>query len=307
MSISASMVKDLREKTNAGMLDCKKALEETKGDFEAAVEWLRKKGLASAAKKADRLASEGLVQAWTSGGKAGVLVEVNSETDFVARNEAFKAFVGEVAEMVGKSAKVPADAAALLDQPSLKNPSMKLSEQLKEMIAKIGENLQVRRFIRFDTTGYVHTYIHGDGKIGVMVEVTATKTGDALKTFANDVCLHVAAMNPLSLSQEDMPAEIVSKEKEILKAKNLEAGKKADMVDKIVEGQIRKFLAESCLLEQAFVKNPDQKVKDYLAQTQKTVGENFTIKRFARFELGEGLQKKSTDFAAEVAAQAKGH
>lgn len=304
MSISASQVRDLRAKTNAGMLDCKKALEETKGDFEAAVEWLRVKGLASAGKKSDRLASEGLVRAFVSG-KTGVLVEVNSETDFVARNEGFQAFVQDVATHAATLSPVPADAAGLLETTF--KTGKKVSETLKEVIAKIGENLVVRRFARVDTTGFVHTYIHGDGKIGVLVELTTSNPTDAIKTFANDVCLHVAAMNPLALSQDQVPAAVVEKEKEILKAKALEQGKKPEMLDKIVAGQINKFLADSCLLEQSFVKNPDIKVKEYLAQTQKATGDNFTIKQFVRFELGEGLEKKVNDFAAEVAAQTKGH
>jgi elongation factor Ts len=305
MSISASMVRDLREKTSAGMLDCKKALEETKGDFEAAVEWLRKKGLASAAKKADRLASEGIVTAFVAGGKTGSLVEVNSETDFVAKNELFKAFVAEMAKLVATANPAIADVDALMNV-SLAS-GQRVSEALKESIAKIGENLVIRRFQRFDSAGYLHCYIHGDGKIGVMVELSTAKATDAIKTFANDICLHVAAMNPIALSQDAVPAEVVAKEREILKAKNLEQGKKAEMVDKIVEGQIRKFLAESVLLEQAFVKNPDLKVKDYMQEVSKAAGEAFTIKRYVRFELGEGLQKKANNFAEEVAAQMKTH
>ena len=304
MSITASQVRDLREKTSAGMLDCKKALEETKGDFEAAVEWLRKKGLASAAKKSDRLASEGLVIASVQG-KTGVLVEVNSETDFVAQNDIFKAFVKEIADSVSSAAKAPADVAALLEQP-LKS-GQKIGDHLKESIARIGENLVIRRFIRFDSTGLVHSYIHGDGKIGVLVDLQTTKPTDEVRTFANDICLHIAAMNPIALNMEDVPADVVSKEKEILRGKALEQGKKPEMLDKIVEGQIRKFLAESCLLEQAFVKNPDIRVKEYLAETGKKAGETLVIKRFVRFELGEGLQKRSNNFAEEVAAQTKGH
>lgn len=304
MSISASQVRDLREKTSAGMLDCKKALEETKGDFEAAVEWLRKKGLSSAAKKSDRLASEGLVVAAVHG-KSGSLVEVNSETDFVAKNDMFKTFVKDVADLVATTSKVPADATVLLEE-KLKSGA-KVGDVLKESIAKIGENLVIRRFVRFDSTGLVHTYIHGDGKIGVIVDIATTKPTDEVRTFANDVCLHIAAMNPLALNQEEVPAEIVSKEKEILKAKAIEQGKKPEMLDKIIEGQIRKFLAESCLLEQAFVKNPDLKVKDYMAETGKKVGDAVKINRFVRFELGEGLQKRSNNFAEEVAAQTKGH
>jgi elongation factor Ts len=304
MAISASMVRELREKTSAGMLDCKKALEETKGDFEAAVEWLRVKGLSSAAKKADRLASEGLVSAYVHNDKVGVLVEVNSETDFVSKNDMFKKFVSDLAQHVASTTNVPSDVNALLDQ-SFKS-GQKIGDVLKEAIAKIGENLVVRRFTRFDGTGVLQSYIHGDGKIGVIVELSTSKMDDNIRNFAKDMCLHIAAMNPLALSTEDVPADVVSKEKEILRAKNLEQGKKAEMIDKIVEGQIRKFLAESCLLEQAFVKNPDQRVKEYMADTGKKAGENFSIKRFARFELGEGLQKRSNNFAEEVAAQSKG-
>lgn len=305
MSISATMVKDLREKTNAGMMDCKKALEETKGDFEAAIEWLRKKGLASAAKKADRLATEGTVFAQiTNGGKTGVMVEINSETDFVAKNDQFKTLVKNIADHIANLAAAPSEASALLETTM---GNTKVGDYLKEAIAKIGENLVIRRFLKINTDGYVHTYIHGDGKIGVLVEVTAKNANDAVKTFANDVCLHVAALNPLALSPDQMPAELVEKEKEILKAKAIEQGKKPEMLDKIVGGQINKFLAESCLLEQAFVKNPDIKVKEYLAQQSKAAGEAFTIKRFVRFELGEGLQKKVNNFAEEVAAQAKAH
>lgn len=302
MSISASMVRDLREKTSAGMLDCKKALEETNGDFEAAIEWLRKKGLSAAAKKADRLASEGVVVAKVEG-KTAALLEVNSETDFVAKNEDFKLFVAEAVHTV--VTKNPADVNALLNSSTKAGSTV--GEVLKEKVAKIGENLVLRRFARYETSGLVHSYIHGDGKIGVLVELSSTSGHEAVKTFANDICLHIAAMNPLALSPADVPAEIVAKEKEILKGKAIEQGKKPEMLDKIVAGQISKFLAESCLMEQAFVKNPEIKVKDYLSETQKKSGDTFTVKRFVRFELGEGLQKRSTDFAAEVAAQVKGH
>jgi elongation factor Ts len=301
MSISASMVRDLREKTSAGMLDCKKALEETKGDFEAAVEWLRKKGLASAAKKSDRLAAEGLVTAIVENGKTGVLLEVNSETDFVAKNDNFKKLVAELTKYVAQNSVANIDA--------LLNSSMngqKISDLVKEAIAKIGENLVLRRFIRFDSNGYVHSYVHGDGKIGVLVELSG-RADEAAKTFANDACLHIAAMNPLALSADQISSEVIAKEKEILKGKALEQGKKPEMIEKIVEGQIRKFLSESALLEQSFVKNPDIKVKDYMAEMAKKSSEPFTLKRFVRFELGEGLQKRSNNFAEEVAAQTKGH
>jgi elongation factor Ts len=308
MSISATMVRDLRERTNAGMMDCKKALEETKGDFEAAVEWLRKKGLASAAKKADRLASEGLVTATVAnGGKSAVVVEINSETDFVARNEQFKGFISDVAQQLLQAKAQLQDSAQLMDLPFYRSPGVKLGDHLKEIIAKIGENIVIRRFTKWDSTGYLHSYVHGDGKIGVIVELSTSSVNDDLKTFANDICLHVAAMNPLALSPDQVAPEVVSKEKEILRAKNIEQGKKPEMIDKIVEGQIRKFLSESCLLEQAFVKNPDLKVSEYAKEVSKKAGAPVAISRFVRFELGEGLQKKSNNFAEEVAAQAKGH
>lgn len=304
MAISASMVRDLREKTSAGMLDCKKALEETNGDFNAAVEWLRVKGLASASKKSDRLASEGMVSA-TVVGNTGVLVEINSETDFVAKNDAFKAYVKTVAEHIAKANPVPADVATLSTQ-KLPN-GQTIGDSLKETIAKIGENLVLRRFARYDAKDLVHSYVHGDGKIGVLVELATTKKGDEARTLANDICLHIAAMNPISLSIDQVPADIVSKERDVLRAKNLEQGKKPEMIDKIVEGQIRKFLAENCLLEQAFVKNPDVNVKGYIQEVAKKSGDTIELKRFTRFELGEGLEKRANNFAEEVAAQTRSH
>ncbi len=307
MSISATMVKELREKTSAGMMDCKKALEEAKGDFEAAVEWLRVKGLSAAAKKSDRIAAEGLVFAATSG-KTAAVIEVNSETDFVSRNEGFKSFVNDIMTQVLNSNST----APILEQDSVKNPSKKISDTLKEAIATLGENIVVRRSEKYAVAGegIVHTYIHGEGKIGVMIEVGAANSAAAnspeTKTFAADVCMHIAATNPLALSQAQMDPTVVAKEKEILKLKNLESGKKAEMVDKIVEGQIRKFLAENCLMDQSFVKNPDLTITALMAEVSKKAGGDLTIKRFTRFELGAGIEKKVVDFAAEVAAQTQG-
>lgn len=297
MSISATMVKELREKTSAGMMDCKKALEESKGDFEAAVEWLRVKGLSAASKKADRVAAEGLVNA-TSSGKTGAVVEVNSETDFASRNDKFKDLVHEITQHVLTSASV--------DQT-------KVGDMVKQAVATIGENMVFRRSEKYTVQGegLVQTYVHGEGKIGVMIEVGAANAAAAnsaeTKTFATDVCLHIAAMNPMTVSSDQISADVVSKEKEILKAKALEQGKKPEMLDKIVEGQIRKFLAENSLLDQPFVKNPDLKVSDYMKETSKKAGGDLTIKRFTRFELGAGIEKKVVDFAAEVAAQTKSH
>lgn len=297
MSISASMVKELREKTSAGMMDCKKALEESKGDFEAAVEWLRVKGLSAAAKKADRVAAEGLVNA-TSTGKTGAVVEVNSETDFASRNDKFKELVNNITQLV-------------LTSPSV--DQTKVDEMVKLAVATIGENMVFRRSEKYTVQGegLVHTYVHGEGKIGVMVEIGASTAAAAAspeaKTFAADVCMHIAATNPMALSQDQMNADVVAKEKEILKAKNLEQGKKPEMIDKIVEGQIRKFLAENCLVDQSFVKNPDLTITGWAKECSKKAGGDLTIKRFVRFELGAGIEKKVVDFAAEVAAQTKTH
>ena len=308
MSISASMVKELREKTSAGMMDCKKALEETQGDFEAAVEWLRKKGLSAAAKKAGRIAAEGAVFAQTQN-NVGIVVEINSETDFVARNDGFRAFVKNIADHI-TAVKSMED---LMDQVYHKNQSQKIADLLKENIATIGENLVIRRSQKYEGTAntVVHTYVHGEGKIGVLLEMTGPANSAEAKAYAQDVALHIAAMNPMAVSSDQMPADVVSKEKDILKAKALEQGKKPEMLDKIVEGQIRKFLAESCLLDQAFVKNPDIKVSEHLKEGSKKLGTELTMKRFVRFELGEGIEKKKDDFAAEVAAQQaaamKGH
>lgn len=308
MSISASMVKELREKTSAGMMDCKKALEESKGDFEAAIEWLRVKGLSAASKKADRIAAEGTVFATTSG-KSAVVVEINSETDFVARTDNFKNFVTSIAQHVLKTDST----ASILDQDFAGAAGKKVGDVLKEAIASIGENIVIRRTEKYTTTdtGLVHTYIHGEGKIGVMIEVAASTAAAAssvdAKNMASDVCLHIAAMNPMALSQEQMDAAVVAKEKDILKQKAIESGKKPEMLDKIVDGQIRKFLAENCLLDQSFVKNPDLTIGAYVKECSKKAGGDLTIKRFVRFELGAGIEKKVVDFAAEVAAQTKTH
>ena len=278
-------------------MDCKKALEESKGDFEAAVEWLRVKGLSAASKKADRVAAEGLVNA-VNNGKTGAVVEINSETDFASRNEKFKELVNTITQYV-------------LTSPSV--DKTKTDDMIKHAVATIGENMVFRRSEKYTAhgEGLVHTYVHGEGKIGVMIEVSAANAAAAAspeaRTFASDVCLHIAAMSPMALSSSEMNADVVAKEKDILKQKNLESGKKPEMVDKIVEGQIRKFLAENCLIDQPFVKNPDLTISAYGKETSKKAGGDLTIKRFVRFELGAGIEKKVVDFAAEVAAQTKGH
>ena len=291
--ITASQVKDLREKTGAGMMDCKKVLTETDGDMEKAIELLRERGIAKAAKKSDRIAAEGIVAAYVSeDGKVGAVVEVNSETDFVAKNEEFKTFVEDVAEQIAK--ENPADVEELLEQTSIKDSNKTVKEVLTDKIAKIGENMTIRRFERFESNGLVEKYIHGDGKIGVLVDI---ENGDA--ELAKDICMQIAAAKPEFLDREAVPQERLDKEMEILKAQAMNEGKPEAIAEKIVQGRVGKFFSEICLVEQEFVKNPDLKVKELLSS------KNAKINRFARFEKGEGIEKKEENFAEEVMKQIK--
>ena len=292
--ISASMVRDLREKTGAGMMDCKKALTETDGDMEKAIEYLREKGITKAAKKSDRVAAEGLVLAYVSeDAKVGAAVEVNSETDFVAKNEEFRTFVESVAKQVALNN--PADVEALLNEDSIEMPGKKVSEVLIEKVAKIGENLTIRRFARFEATdGIVEKYIHGDGKIAVLVNM---KNADS--ELAKDICMQIAAAKPEFLNEEAVPAERLNKEMEILKAQAMNEGKPEEIAEKIVKGRVGKFYSEICLVDQEFVKNPDMKIKDLLAS------KGAEIVEFARLEKGEGIEKKEETFAEEVMKQIK--
>ena len=291
--ITASQVKDLREKTGAGMMDCKKVLTETDGDMEKAIELLRERGIAKAAKKSDRIAAEGIVAAYVSeDGKVGAVVEVNSETDFVAKNEEFKTFVEDVAEQIAK--ENPADVEELLEQTSIKDSNKTVKEVLTDKIAKIGENMTIRRFERFESNGLVEKYIHGDGKIGVLVDI---ENGDA--ELAKDICMQIAAAKPEFLDREAVPQERLDKEMEILKAQAMNEGKPEAIAEKIVQGRVGKFYSEICLVEQEFVKNPDLKVKELLSS------KNAKINRFARFEKGEGIEKKEENFAEEVMNQLK--
>jgi elongation factor Ts len=288
------MVNELRKSTGAGMLDCKKALQETDGDMEKAVDFLRTKGLAAAAKKAGRAATEGLVAATIAAdGKSGALVEVNSETDFVAKNDKFQAFVADVAGQV--LAGAPADLDALMAQDSVKEPGKTVQTTLNEAIAVIGENLQIRRFARFASDGLTGSYIHAGGKIGVLVELTGT--GD-LAPLAKDIAMHIAAAAPQYVRRDEVTGDVLEREKDIYRAKARETGKPDNIIEKIIEGQINKFYGEICLLEQSFVKDPDKTIQQIL----KAAGPDVTVTRFARFVLGEGLEKKESDFAAEVAA-----
>ena len=291
--ISASLVKELREKTGAGMMDCKKVLTETDGDMEKAMELLRERGIAKAAKKSDRVAAEGLVDCYISeDGKVGAIVEVNSETDFVGQNEEFKTFVMDVAKQVAE--KNPANVEELLAQESITEAGKTVQEVLTDKIAKIGENMNIRRFERFESTGLVEKYIHGDGKIAVLVDFAK---GD--KAIAKDVCMQIAAAKPEYLKREDVPAERVEKEMEILKAQAMNEGKPAEIAEKMVQGRLGKFYGEICLVEQDFVKDSDKKVSKVLEEN------NAEIVRFARFEKGEGIEKKEENFAEEVANQLK--
>ena len=290
--ITASQVKELREKTGAGMMDCKKVLTETDGDMEKAIELLRERGIAKAAKKSDRIAAEGLVAAYVSEDKkVGAVVEVNSETDFVAKNEEFKTFVADVAEQV--AVKAPKTVEELLNQKSIKEDKT-VGEVLTDKIAKIGENMTIRRFERFESAGLVEKYIHGDGKIGVLVDI---ENGD--EELAKDICMQIAAAKPEFLNKEAVPQERLDKEMEILKAQAMNEGKPEAIAEKIVQGRIGKFYSEICLVEQDFVKNPDITIKELLSSK----GAN--IVRFARFEKGEGIEKKEENFAEEVMKQIK--
>jgi len=290
--ITAQLVKDLREKTGAGMMDCKKVLTETDGDMEKAIELLRERGIAKAAKKSSRVAAEGLVDAYVSeDGKVGAIVEVNSETDFVAKNAEFQEFVKEVAKIVAE--KNPADVDSLLEE-TYESEGKSVKDVLTDKIAKIGENMTVRRFVRYETDGFVETYIHGNGKIAVIVDMAK---GD--HTAAKDVCMQIAAARPEYLNEAEVPQERLDKEMEILKAQAMNEGKPEAIAEKIVQGRIGKFYSEICLLNQEFVKNPDIKVSEMLKQTDSEVN------RFARFEKGEGIEKKEENFAEEVMKQLK--
>ena len=289
--ITASQVKDLREKTGAGMMDCKKVLTETDGDMEKAIELLRERGSAKAAKKSGRVAAEGLVEAYVSeDGKVGAIVEVNAETDFVAKNEEFKTFVANVAKQVAE--KNPKDVEELLAQDSIEEPGKTVNEVLIEKIATIGENMNIRRFARFESEGLVEKYIHGDGKIAVLVSM---KSGD--KEVAKDVCMQIAAARPEYLNEAAVPAERL--EKEILKAQTMNEGKPEAIAEKIVLGRIGKFYSEICLVDQEFVKDPSKKVSQLLKE------HNAEVSEFARFEKGEGIEKKEENFAEEVMKQLK--
>ena len=302
MAFTAKDVAALREKTGCGMMDCKKALTETDGDMEKAVEFLREKGLAAAAKKAGRIAAEGVVAAVVCKDcNTGVLIEVNSETDFVSKNEDFQNFVKNCGMAVITSGANTLEEllAAKYDEGST------VEEMLREKILTIGENIKIRRFEKY--TGVIETYIHGGGRIGVMCNFDtdcADKPG--FTELAKDICMQIAAANPSYLSKEQVPADVLEKEKEILMAQAINEGKPANIAEKMVMGRIGKFYKENCLLEQAFVKDPDQSVAKHIAAVAKELGGKIEVIGFVRYEKGEGLEKSVDDFAEEVAKMSGG-
>ena len=298
MAFTAQDVKELREITGCGMMDCKKALSETDGDKEKAIDLLREKGLATAAKKSGRIAAEGIVKAYiTADKKVGVLVEVNSETDFVAKNDEFQAFVAKLAEII--VADAPADVDALKEIKF--DGEQNVGEALTALIAKIGENMNIRRFERIE--GNVCSYVHGEGRIGVLVQAEGSLADEAAYEAARDVAMQVAAINPLYLSKDTVPAEDVEKEKHIIMAQIKEDPKNASKPDAIIEkmvgGKINKFYEQNCLLQQEFVKDDSLKVEAYLAS------KGVKLINFVRLEKGEGIEKKQENFADEVASMIK--
>lgn len=301
MSVTASMVKDLRERTGAGMMDCKKALVETDGDMDKAIELLREKGLAKAAKKAGRVASEGLVKlAFSPDAKKASVVEVNSETDFVAKNEEFVEFVEGLAKLALEAEAVDMDAfmeAAYSGEGSVK-------EVLNSKIAKIGENMNVRRFVKLDKPGTVYIgYIHGAGKIGVIVGLETEADAQQVTAVGKDVAMQVASMNPKFVDETGVDPSWLEEEKKIAIQQLLNEGKPEAMLDRIIPGKIKAILKEVCLVDQKFVKNGDMTVKQYVDSVAKEIGKSIRVSEMVRFEVGEGIEKKEENFAEEVAKQ----
>ena len=308
MAISASMVKELREMTGAGMMDCKKALNETNGNMDEAVEFLRKNGQAKAEKKAGRIAAEGLVRVAVVDDKKAAIVEVNSETDFVAKNETFQQYVEAVAAQAVESDA--ADMDAFMAEAWKEDTSMTVKDALVAKVAVIGENLSIRRFEKVEAAnGCVVSYIHGGGRIGVVVEAETDVVNDAVKEALTNLAMQIAALNPKYVSRDEISADYIAHEKEILLAQIMNDPKESQKPEKVIngmiEGRVSKELKEICLVDQVYVKAEDgkQTVAKYLEQVSKEVGTTVAVKKFIRFETGEGIEKKEEDFAAEVAAQ----
>ena len=299
--ITAALVKELREKTSAGMMDCKKALNETDGDLNAAADWLRTKGIAKADKKASRIAAEGLVAVAISG-STGALVEVNSETDFVARNDGFQAAVLEVAQL-GLTVNSNEELAS-----AISSGGVNVTEMFKKLVGKIGENMSFRRMTRLSVSqgvvaGYIHNaVIDGMGKIGVLVALESSGDNEKLEALAKKIAMHVAATNPLALSEDDLDSSVVEKERAMLKAEALESGKPEAIVDKMVEGRMKKFFKESVLLTQTFVMDGERSISKVIEDEASSINSDIKMVAFSRMSLGEGIEKKEENFAAEVAA-----
>lgn len=309
MEITAAMVKQLREMTGAGVMACKKALVETDGDFDKAIEVLREKGEATAVKKAGRIAAEGVVRAEVRDDKTGVIVEVNSETDFVAKNEKFGAFVSDVVEQVFATNSTTAE--ELLTEQFVKDNSKTVREELVSQIAVIGENLSIRRFAKINSDGIIVPYIHGGGRIGVLVEANADVVNDEVKDALKNIAMQIAALNPKYTNRDEVSEEFIAHEKEILLAQIKNDPKESQKPEKVIEGmingRINKEMKEICLLDQVYVKAEDgkQTVAQYVAEVAKATGSNLAIKGFVRYETGEGIEKKEENFAEEVAKQMK--
>jgi len=308
MAITAAMVKELRELTGAGMMDCKKALNETDGNMDEAVEFLRKNGQAKAEKKASRIAAEGLCTVAVEGESTAAVVEVNSETDFVAKNETFQTFVASVAKQA--VASDAADMDAFMAEQWIEDSSKTVSEALVEKIAVIGENLKIRRFEKVsEPNGCVVTYVHGGGRIGVIVDAETSVVNDQVKEGLKNIAMQIAALSPKYVSRDEVSAEYIAHEKEILRAQIMNDPKESQKPEKVIngmiEGRISKELKEICLVDQVYVKAEDgkQTVAKYLDELSKAAGAPVKVKKFVRFETGEGLEKKNEDFVAEVAAQ----
>nr|CRH05674.1 Elongation factor Ts (EF-Ts) [Candidatus Magnetococcus massalia] len=303
MAVTASMVKELREKTGVGMMDCKKALGETNGDMEAAVDWLRKKGMASAQKKSGRVAAEGTVVTASAGGRA-VMVEVNSETDFTSKNEQFAGFAKTVADVALNGNLNDIDALKGADFPET---GRSVEGELTNLIATIGENMNLRRMSALDvSSGAVCSYIHMGGKIGVLVGLESSAEADKLQELGKKLAMHVAAAAPKYLDRNSVDATALEREKDVLVEQARASGKPENIIEKMVMGRMNKFYGEVCFLEQAFVMDPDTTINKFVAAEAKSLGAEIKVTGFERFQLGEGIEKEEKDFAAEVAEQVSG-
>lgn len=303
MTITAGMVKELRELTGAGMLDCKKALTETNGNIEEAVEYLRMHGQAKAEKKAGRIAAEGLVSTNVIDDKTAAIAEVNSETDFVAQTDEFKDFVKAVVNQASETGCKDVD--AFMEEAWKLDTSKSVKEILTEKISVIGENLNIRRFHKFESDGCIVSYIHGGGRIGVLVDADTDIVNDEIRNALKNVAMQVAAMSPKYVSRDEVSAEYIEHEKGILlaQAKEENPNKPDNIIEKMITGRLNKELKEVCLLDQAYVQDTDMTVGQYVENVAKETGAKLSIKKFIRYETGEGMEKKIDDFAAEVAAQ----